>query len=212
MPSELPPGPTGGVEQFELEDEEEYFGLHLAGCSLSDRQAALIQLLSSRLSRIHITGCLLIKPRIIDVLFDGCDLSNTECRESRINRVELNSCKLTGFKAVAADISNCHMQDCTAELAGFAQTRFKGTVFRNCKLKAADFRFCDLSGAAFINCDLQDAEFYEAKLVGADFRGSDITGMKLRAADLKGMVIDSEQAFLFARHFAGLLEITVLDI
>jgi uncharacterized protein YjbI with pentapeptide repeats len=204
-------GTVANSVQIVLNDEAEYANFVLSQVGLIGQEARFVALETALLTQVRFNGSKLTKLRLSDVRFDRCDLSNTEWTEGKISRAEMFDCKLTGFRLIEADASNCLFLNGVGELVQFHGTRFKSTVFENCLLRGADFRFCDLTGATFIGCDLRDAEFYDAKLEDADFRGSELQGIKTRPENLKGMIISSQQAFDLGRHLAVLLGVEVRD-
>jgi uncharacterized protein YjbI with pentapeptide repeats len=177
-----------------LEDHAEYFAVSISGGELAKQVAATVIFEQVQLRRVNFTQSRLPKLRLLDVLFENCDLTGAIWEQARLQRVTFNGCRLMGAQLLEARCEDVVFHDCTLESAIFASATFKAARFENCTLREVVFTEADLTNVVFQRCDLTHADLRGSKLAGADFRSSIINGMQVGAPELKGAIIDPTQA------------------
>jgi uncharacterized protein YjbI with pentapeptide repeats len=207
----LPPAGAEALTEINLVDDADFGDFVLSRASLIGQELDLLVIERARFDTVRCNSLILNKPRLADLRFEKCDLSNAQWCEGKLSRIEIIDSKITGFRAVDCELNDCLFQNCGGELMQFHGSVFKKCVFKNCQLKGVDFRFCNLESCVFLDCDLHDVEYYDAKLNGTDFRGSYIAGLKVHAADLQGIILDGDQASFLGRYFASLLGVDVRE-
>ncbi|MBU6454085.1 MAG: pentapeptide repeat-containing protein [Cyanobacteria bacterium REEB67] len=210
LPS-LPPVGCDALGEIVFVDDADYGDFVLSRASLIGQAFSLLVIERARFENVRCNSFILNKPRLADLRLENCDLSNAQWCEGKLSRIEIVDSKMTGFRAVDSELSDCLFQNCSGELMQFHGSVFKKCLFKNCQFKTADFRFCNLEGCVFLDCDLHDVEYYDAKLSGTDFRGSYMAGLKVHPGDLQGVVLDGDQASFLGRYFANLLGVDVRE-
>jgi uncharacterized protein YjbI with pentapeptide repeats len=109
-----------------------------------------------------------------ECVFDSCELSLVNTKNTALNDIRFIDCKLVGvqFDECNPFLFRVDFKNCILKLAAFNKTKLKNTCFKNCNLQETDFTEADLTAADFLNCDLQRAIFHKTNLEKADFRTS----------------------------------------
>ncbi len=136
---------------------------------------------------------------LTDVIFEKCDLSNTDFSGGAIHRVEFIESKLVGLNLTEATFGNVVFDNCYANLSSFGYASLKNVKFERCSLRNGDFFECKFNKIDFTDCDLVEANFTNTSLDGIDLSSCKIDQLSLSPGDLKGCVVSSEQAIAFAR-------------
>jgi uncharacterized protein YjbI with pentapeptide repeats len=191
-PTELSPA--------DVEDGETYRSFQLANADFKSKRTHHVTFEQASLSTVNFTGTRMELGTWVDVLFQGCDLSNARWEKGTLIRTEIKDSRLVGFSLGGeGHLENVQLVDCNCHLASFRFTRLKAVSFKNCNLTEADFQGCDLSSVTFVGCDLRSVEMSQAKMRGVDLRGSQIDGIRAGPAELRGAVIDPVQAAIIAQ-------------
>ncbi len=188
-----------GIPGGRLEESGLYRSISATRERLTDQEAGLLTIEDAHFVRVEFDNTRLRGPQLSDVRFDGCNLANARWDSPIAHRIELVSCKLTGFSAFEGHFQDILLQDCKGDLAAFRFAKFRSARFENCLLVEADFGNTDLSGSVFVNCDLRGAQMSGAVLDGVDLRGSNIEGIRVGAKELRGAIVDPVQAVELAR-------------
>ena len=130
-----------------------------------------------------------------------CDIANARWSQAGLYRVEMLTCRMTGFLCIEAKFEDILFKECKANLTQFRFSTFKAVRFEDCDLSDADFQGANLSGVTFTNCDLRNVEMSGAKLNGADLRGCQIDGLRASQQELQGAMIDPTQAIALVQAF-----------
>ena len=191
-------------------DHEEYGSLQLEHDAIHDVDADLVIIENSTFSKIDFKNCTLHKPRITNVIFDGCDFSlrtgdfkNNTWRESLFNRIEFINCHTLGFVLAECHFNNVLFRNCHGKYWSFRFSKLVNCRFEDCNLIEADFQNCDLSGVDFVNCQLRGSDFFDANLNHTDVRGSNIDNLRIGTKEVKGMIVEPHQA-LQLTHLLGI--------
>lgn len=194
-----PPSEQRHVTSIRLADGTTYRSLLLSKADLPEAQAANIRFDLMRVVQSTFAETRLDSPKLSDVIFEDCDLSNARWHKATFQRVQLSTARLVGFSLTGESLlQNVCFTACNCRLADFRFVVFKGARFENCVLTEADFQGADLSGVAFVNCDLRSAQLSQARMIGTDLRGSQIDGLIAGAAELRGAIVDPAQTVSIA--------------
>jgi uncharacterized protein YjbI with pentapeptide repeats len=196
------------------------FSEQLASGSIHDAVAtdtALPPFLSPRGQSVSIEGCRLHgitlsdpgaqRLRMRDARIGDSDLANINLTGSVLERVEIESTRLTGAICNEAQWSSVLFRECKLNLALLRMARLEHCVFEHCNLIEADFYAADLSGVIFRECDLSRADLSHAKLTGADIRDCRIDGIRGTPASMAGLLISADQAALLITLFGVRVEL-----
>ena len=143
------------------------------------------------------------------VKLEECDLSNCEWELPLLEEVELNGCRMTGFRLRGGKALDLTLRECHGQYAQFEGAALKDARFERCKLGDSSFLRCELDRATFADCDLQGAVLAGVRLHGTDLRGCRIDGIRASLDDLSGSILDPRQA---AAVLAGQADITVREV
>jgi uncharacterized protein YjbI with pentapeptide repeats len=143
------------------------------------------------------------------VILDECDLSNCEWELPLLEEVELNGCRLTGFRIKGGKAIDLKLRECHGRYAQFEGVELKDSRFEHCQLGESSFLRCALDRAVFSECDLRGTVLSGVRLRGADLRGSQVDGIRATLDDLAGATLDPRQA---AAILHGHANIRVLEI
>ncbi|HID97946.1 MAG TPA: hypothetical protein EYP57_07150 [Thermodesulfobacteriaceae bacterium] len=141
----------------------------LRGVCLAGRQLRELDLSGADLSGADLSGADL----------SGADLSGAILFKARMEGAILTRANLSGAELTGADLSEAHLEEVTADHAGFGLVSLKGAVLFRARLRKATLTKADLSGADLRCADMVGIRMREANLQRADF-----TESALRKADL----------------------------
>ncbi|MCA1055760.1 pentapeptide repeat-containing protein [Rossellomorea aquimaris] len=147
-----------------------------------------IRLLSSTFSRADVA----------DVIFEGCDLSNTRFDEGILHRVAFKDCKLLGLDLSKAHLKDVTFDNCIMDVSSFIETMTNKVRFERSRMHSANFYECDMKRTAFEQCDLNDIDFTVTNLNGVDISSSFFERINVEAANVKGCIVSPQQAVSFA--------------
>jgi uncharacterized protein YjbI with pentapeptide repeats len=163
-----------------------------------------------RVTGSSFSGAELVRARVTDTVFEGCDLAAAILENAVLTRVEFKDCRLSGTdlsgsRLMDVEFRECRMTDANLRMASGSRVRFE-----NCDLARLDLYAAQLPGACFFGSDLTGAELSKATLTGARLHGSSFD--TLRGAEaLRGTTISSAQILPVALQVLAVLGITVDD-
>ena len=193
-----------------LEDGADWMGVDASGELGGPHEAAHVELFSSRLANVRLTGRHLDQVRFVDVLVEDSELSGVTMSGARFTRVEFRRCRLSGLVASTLKASHVRFSDCKADGATFRMTSWDHAEFAGVDLRDADFHAARLTDARFVACHLTGADFSKATMAGTALHGSVLEGVK-GGDGLRGTVIGSDQVLSLAFSVFGALGISVDD-
>ena len=205
----LPPEPVP-LQDPVLGDGADWGAVDVSGEIGGPREVAGIEIFSSRLTNVALTGRHLDQVRLVDVLFEDCELSGVTFSEAAFTRVEFRRCRMSGLVASTLKARHVRVTDCKADGA-----MFRMTVWDHAELSSVDFRDADFYAARFtdarlLGCDLSRADFSKASLPGTALHGSVLEGVK-GADSLRGTVIGSNQVLPLSFSMLATLGISIDD-
>ncbi|MCL2395438.1 MAG: pentapeptide repeat-containing protein, partial [Acidimicrobiaceae bacterium] len=158
------------------------------------------RLTGSRLSRGHLTDCV-----VLDSDFSGVFLG-----ECRLTRVEFHRCRLSGLQALGSNFDDVAFFDCKMAEASLRTSEWQRAEFHDCDLVDSDFHGSKLPAARFERCDLSGADLSKSDLRGSRLHGSILDRLHGGEA-LRGVTIGSEQIVPAALAVFAALNISVGD-
>lgn len=121
---------------------------------------------------------ILLGVRMIDTLFDDCEMVST-----RWTGVHLYRPALLNVDMVNAHMPGLVVRDGTFENVDARGADLRGAIFYNCYLEDVNFRFADLSSADFIHCKGGKIDLRNTNLRGITVVSSEFTDVILYEAD-----------------------------
>jgi uncharacterized protein YjbI with pentapeptide repeats len=198
------------LDHPELVDGVEWDGVEVAGEVAGPMDVEDVEVASSRLANVRLTGRRFERLRLVDVLIEDSELSGVTIAEGHFTRVELRRCRLSGLVASTLKARHVRLTDCRADGATFRMTRWEHAEFRDVDLRDADFHASALAGVRLLGCDLTGADFSRATMAGAALHGSTVDGIK-GADSLRGAVVAGDQVLSLALPVLAALGIVVDD-
>ena len=196
LPKVLPPAET---PRDLPADGETCAGVEYQGTDLAGSVVARPHFDTAIFTKVSATGARFDHPRMEDVRFSDCNLSNALWPNLICTRAEFIGCRMTGFIALEAEFSDTRFKDCKIDLAQFYTLKAPDVRFEDCPLTGSDFRLADLTGAVFVRCDLSHADFTGARLAGVDLRSCNLDGARIGPTELRGATITEAQALALVR-------------
>ncbi|MGC4051538.1 MAG: pentapeptide repeat-containing protein [Paludibaculum sp.] len=181
---------------LEGEDLEEalFRDLDLAGRNLSRLVGSSVVF-----QGVNFSGTTIRAPRLRDVRFLNCDLSNADWRGFEAIRVEFIDCRLMGMGAVECHWKDVLLDRCEARYLRLNSGQTATCEFRTSNLAEADLRSANLEGAILDNVSLQKSDLSRSILKGVDLSLSDIEGITVFPEDVRGASVSAPQAMDLAR-------------
>ena len=188
----------------ELADETDWAGVDISGEIAGDPAVDSVDLSACRLAGIRLTGRRLDALRMVDVLFEDCDLSGVSMPAASFRRVEFRRCRLSGLSAPNLRASHVRFTACRADGASFRMSAWETAEFSDVDLREVDFYGSKLAGVHLLGCDLTGADFTKTTTSALALHGSTLEDLK-GADNLRGAVIASDQVLALAlRVFASM--------
>ena len=145
---------------------------------------------------------------LIDVVLDGCALSNVDGREGLMTRVEIRRSQLVGFGFSRGEVRDLRVVDSSLQLAALTSATLRNVVFERVNLAEASFMDARLEAVAFVDCKLEGTDFRDAKLSGCAIRGASLDGV-LGVDSLRGLRMPWADVLGSAGALAAALGITI---
>lgn len=155
----------------------------------------------SILSGVDLSGSRLRPLTLADVELSGADVSNALWSQTIARRVEVVSCRATGWRLSLDLALDTYIADTRLDYAAIKVNRVKGLlVFERCSFADAQLGG-DLSRVLFVDCDLARAEFTATAARDCDLRTSRLAGAR-GVASLRGALVTTEQVIAIADQLA----------
>lgn len=155
----------------------------------------------SILSAVDLSGSRLRPLTLADVELSGADVSNALWSQTIARRVEVVSCRATGWRLSLDLALDVYVADTRLDYAAVKINRVKGfLVFERCSFADAQLGG-DLSRVLFVDCDLAGAEFTATAARDCDLRTSRLAGAR-GVASLRGALVTTEQVIAVADQLA----------
>jgi hypothetical protein len=189
------PRVAGRLEPFTgegLEDGDVVEAVHWSEGGWAGDDVQELQIESSRLSAVRLTGIEIDDLTLIDTVVETCELSGAVVADLRCERVVFDGCRLAGLTAAGLRARHVRFVGCQ-----LTEAWLRGAVFEHCELVDCDLAGADLTGARFtgsrlVRCGLDHAELSDVKADELALHGS--TMVETRGlASLQHLVIASDQ-------------------
>lgn len=181
-----------------VQDRDDFHGGLISGTHLTGLEAERVAFSQFRFRQVTITESMLIGLELMDVVFEGCDLSNVCLSDASLHRVVFHQCKLMGTEFSGGTLHHVTFSECLADMALFRFARCKHVSFCQCSLVAADFYHADLQKSDFASCRLDQAVLSGCRLAGMDLSDSHFESLVVEVEDLQDCEIAQHQAASFA--------------
>jgi uncharacterized protein YjbI with pentapeptide repeats len=204
LPKSLPVDTAGSIG-----DHVHIFQSALTGLEANNLQASGLILEQVKARKVQLLRSNLPGLRVVDSVFENCEISASEWEKAFFRRVVFKDCRLMGAQMLEGIFEDVEFINCQAESLTVVSARFKNCRFAKSVLRKSSFDGADASNVIFDNCDLSEANFHLARLTGADFRTSEINGLCVGVQEMQGAIIAPHQAL----QVVGLLgvEVKVID-
>ncbi len=106
------PAATVPSDPAALAPDDEWQELRVDGADLSGSIADHVEIATSELHGVQLTGAELEDLRLVDVVAQDCELSGAILHGASIVRVEFHNCRMTGLVISEAKLSNVRFVDC----------------------------------------------------------------------------------------------------
>ncbi|MHB8296359.1 MAG: pentapeptide repeat-containing protein [Acidimicrobiales bacterium] len=169
-----------------------------------------LELSQCRVIGATLTATRLDRARIVDTVFENCDLSGAALGEASLTRVAFADCRMLGVITPQAVLRDVRFTDCRMDGASLRMVVGERVMFEHCELTGADFYAARLAQACLFDCNLVGAELSQANFEGARLHGSTLQGLK-GGASLQGVTIESTQVLAVAMQVLAGLGITIDD-
>jgi uncharacterized protein YjbI with pentapeptide repeats len=177
---------------YDVEITGSFAGVELDGLAVQCARAASAQF----------TGAVMERARLIDVVFDQCELSGVRMDDAALTRVEFRDCRLSGAQFAAGRFTDVRFVDCRLDGAAFRMVHGDRVWFEGCVLTEAELYGAELTAARFEHCDLSGADFSQGRIPDASLRGSELLGLR-GIGGLQRPIIDEAQVISLAHALMG---------
>jgi uncharacterized protein YjbI with pentapeptide repeats len=150
---------------------------HLVGLDLSDRNGEGVQLVECRAENIDLSGAVLRRASMRDVVVDGGSWANVDVTEATLQRVELRSVRLTGAVLAGVSLRDVSFVDCRMDLSAIRFGRLERVRFENCRMEEIDLYEAKLSSVVFTDCGLANASLARAAFASCEMHECDLDGI-----------------------------------
>lgn len=134
--------------------------------------------------------------QLIDCTFINCNLSLIKLRDTQLQQVRFEQCKMLGIQFDTANTFGFKiaLKDCLLKHSSFYSLNLSHTNFENCDLEETDWTKANLTKASLANCNLYLAQFDQTNLTQTNFTGSYNVAINPTNNQLKKTVFDAENA------------------
>jgi len=173
-------------------------------------EASLVEITSSRLRGVRLTGWTFDRFRLADVVLDDCDLAGVSLTSTTFVRVHLRNCRLSGMQAPGLRANDVLVTDAKADGVNLRMANVTRSAFVRCELVELDVGSATFADVDLVGCDLSRADFHHARLTDVVLHGSSLDGVR-GAASLAGAVVGSDQLVSLALATFDAIGIVVDD-
>lgn len=183
-----------------LDDEIIIEGLSLKDQDLSYQDIRNLVFRECRFEKITMNRNHLDRFECSNVIFDHCDLSNTEWIGASFHQVHFRQCKLTGTNFAESYLRDCFFEECIADYASFSATNQKVIEFQQTSLNDTEFVEVTWNNLLFDSCSLTGSNWFHTKLSGLDLTKSTFEKIAFSKELLQGLNVTQEQALTIAAN------------
>jgi hypothetical protein len=198
------------LAQPTVEDETEWNGVEVRGEMDVLDEVGYLEVSSSRLEQLRLTGRRFGKLRLVDVVLEDCDLSACTLEDASLIRVEFRRCRLSWLEGAGLRAEDVGLTDSKLDGANLRMSKWERASLEDCDLRGIDLHAAHLRFARLVRCNLAGAQFAKADMSGAALHGSKLEGIQ-GGESLRGVVIGSDQVMPLSTAVFGALSIAVDD-
>ncbi|MEG2938827.1 MAG: pentapeptide repeat-containing protein, partial [Oscillospiraceae bacterium] len=182
--------------QRSMYDERAIFGMRFCDRSAERSEFSRLEIKNSSFENCAFTDCSFERASFTDVLFVGCNLSNSKFTDAYFERCRFVSCKCVGSAISGAVLKNITILNSNFRYACFDESKLTG-IF----IDGADFTEASVSGAVLKKFAARDSRFvknnfFKTMLAGIDFTSCEFSApfMSNPPAELSGAKVNMIQA------------------
>lgn len=131
---------------------------------------------------------------LVDCVFDGCNLSNTEMVDAIIHRTAFNDAKLVGTNFSGSTFVGVSLTGCLADYSAFNDANIKRVLIQETSLIAAEMIDVKWEKLGMHQCRLDGLQLFHTRLKGLDVRTCQFEGVAFTPELVKGFIIDPLQS------------------
>jgi uncharacterized protein YjbI with pentapeptide repeats len=166
---------------------------------------------ASRFAGALFTEAVLDGSRIVDSVFEDCELSGVHLTEASLTRVLFRNCRMSGVQLGMARLRDVQFIDCKLDGANLRMVSGERVQAERCMLAEADFYAASVNRLVLEHCELRGADFSQLRCTGITLGGSNLEAL-VGAISLTSATIDAAQVLPLAYSLFGALGITIGDI
>ncbi|MGX7244185.1 pentapeptide repeat-containing protein [Enterococcus quebecensis] len=189
-----------------IDDETIIEGMLLQDQDLSYQDVRNLVFRECRFEKITMNRNHLERFECSNVIFDHCDLSNTEWIGASFHQVHFRQCKLTGTNFAESYLRDCLFEDCLADYASFSSTNQKVVEFKDTSLTDTEFVEVTWNNLLSDHCSLTGSNWFHTKLENLDLTKSTFEKIAFSQELLKGLKVTQEQAITIAAGLGLVIE------
>jgi uncharacterized protein YjbI with pentapeptide repeats len=195
----------------ELEQDEDYTGIHLDAGEFDDVKAGGARFDECAFTATTFTGGDLGGARFSDVGMARTRWIGTSWSETDLRDVVIEDSVLAGVQAHGGTWRRVVLRGCKLDSLNLRATRLYDVEFRDCDLTEVDFGSATLTGVTFPGSTVSRARFTRTTVKKLDFRRARSLDVAEGWDFLRGAIIDSGQLAEAAAALAQTLGIQVKD-
>ena len=131
---------------------------------------------------------------LVDCVFDGCNVSNTEMIDAIIHRTAFNDAKLVGTNFSGSTFVGVSLTSCLADYSAFNDANLKRVLIQETSLIAAEMMNVTWDKWTLTSCRLDGLQLFHTSLKGLDVHTCQFETIAFTPELVKGFVIDSMQS------------------
>ena len=135
---------------------------------------------------------------LADVIFEHCDFSNIDMRETTTRRVIFDRCRLTGTDLEDSRFEDTEFRNCELSYANLSASKFRRVILKDSNFQDSSFTMAEFKDTDIDHCNFNDAEFLNTSLAGLDLSTSSIERITCSTDAFKGVYVNTEQAVAIA--------------
>ena len=181
-----------------LEDEATVVDAYVENQQIDDADFHHLFMKECHFKKLQMTASHLRQFECVNVIFEGCDFSNSDWIGAGFHQVEFRQCKLTGTNFAESFLKDCLFVDCMLDYASFAAATMKVVHFEESSIRQSDFSELDWQSLHLSACNLSQSQWFHTRLKELDFSQNEFEAIALSAENMRGLIVNAEQALTIA--------------
>ncbi|MEV6769666.1 pentapeptide repeat-containing protein [Nocardia sp. NPDC051030] len=195
----------------ELEPDQDYDAIHVAGRQLDEIDGRGVRFNESAVTDVTVSGGTFRYARFTDVWMRGVRWVGTNIGQSGWQDAELIDSALSGIEAVGSELRRVRFESCKFESVNFRNATLHDVEFADCVLRDVDFGEAKLQRLRFPGSTVERLALHRARLKDIDLRGAVRLDVASGVDALRGATISTAQLMDLAPIFAHAAGIIVRD-